>query len=82
MIAVLHSSASFDDLTGSATSSPPPLAGEGQAGRAGKSSAAAGKPAIALKSSEFRKGREGGWRELERLVDTRRAPRRGCAHAR
>jgi uncharacterized membrane protein SpoIIM required for sporulation len=33
-----------------------------------RSSAIAGKHAIALKSSEFRKGREGGWRELETLV--------------
>jgi uncharacterized membrane protein SpoIIM required for sporulation len=30
--------------------------------------AVAAKPAIALKSSEFRKGREDGWRELEALV--------------
>jgi uncharacterized membrane protein SpoIIM required for sporulation len=30
--------------------------------------AIAGKPAIVLKSSEFRKGREEGWRELETLV--------------
>jgi uncharacterized membrane protein SpoIIM required for sporulation len=28
----------------------------------------AGKPALVLKSSEFRKGREDGWRELETLV--------------
>ncbi len=28
----------------------------------------AGKPALVLKSSEFRKGREEGWRELETLV--------------
>jgi uncharacterized membrane protein SpoIIM required for sporulation len=30
--------------------------------------AIAGKPALVLKSSEFRKGREDGWRELEMLV--------------
>ena len=30
--------------------------------------AIAGKPALVLKSSEFRKGREDGWRELETLV--------------
>ena len=30
--------------------------------------AIAGKPALVLKSSEFRKGREEGWRELETLV--------------
>jgi len=30
--------------------------------------AAGGKPEIVLKSNEFRKGREEGWRELERLV--------------
>jgi len=30
--------------------------------------ALAGKPALVLKSSEFRKGREGGWRDLEVLV--------------
>jgi len=29
---------------------------------------AAGKPTLTLKSSEFRKGREAGWRELEALV--------------
>jgi uncharacterized membrane protein SpoIIM required for sporulation len=37
--------------------------------------AVAAKPAIALKSSEFRKGREDGWRELEALVG--RVERRG-----
>ncbi|HEY6254875.1 MAG TPA: stage II sporulation protein M [Xanthobacteraceae bacterium] len=31
-------------------------------------SAGAGKPKLVLKSSEFRKGREDGWRELETLV--------------
>jgi len=31
-------------------------------------SAIAGKPKLVLKSSEFRKGRENGWRELETLV--------------
>jgi uncharacterized membrane protein SpoIIM required for sporulation len=42
-----------------------------------RSSAAAiaGKPALVLKSSEFRKGREDGWRELETLVG--RVERRG-----
>jgi uncharacterized membrane protein SpoIIM required for sporulation len=35
----------------------------------------AGKPEIVLKSSEFRKGREDSWRELEGLVD--RVERRG-----
>jgi uncharacterized membrane protein SpoIIM required for sporulation len=35
----------------------------------------AAKPALVLKSSEFRKGREAGWRELERLVQ--RVERRG-----
>ena len=30
--------------------------------------AIAGKPALVLKSSEFRKGREAGWRDLETLV--------------
>jgi uncharacterized membrane protein SpoIIM required for sporulation len=42
-----------------------------------RSSAAAigGKPALVLKSSEFRKGREEGWRELETLVA--RVERRG-----
>jgi uncharacterized membrane protein SpoIIM required for sporulation len=38
-------------------------------------SAAAGKPELVLKSSEFRKGREEGWRELETLV--RQVERRG-----
>jgi uncharacterized membrane protein SpoIIM required for sporulation len=37
--------------------------------------AGAGKPELILKSSEFRKGREQGWRELEELV--RRVERRG-----
>jgi uncharacterized membrane protein SpoIIM required for sporulation len=37
--------------------------------------ATAGKPELILKSSEFRKGREEGWRELERLVQ--RVERRG-----
>jgi uncharacterized membrane protein SpoIIM required for sporulation len=37
--------------------------------------AIAGKPALVLKSSEFRKGREDGWRELETLV--RQVERRG-----
>jgi uncharacterized membrane protein SpoIIM required for sporulation len=37
--------------------------------------AIAGKPALVLKSSEFRKGREHGWRELETLV--RHVERRG-----
>jgi uncharacterized membrane protein SpoIIM required for sporulation len=37
--------------------------------------AIAGKPALVLKSSEFRKGREDGWRELETLVG--RVERRG-----
>ncbi len=35
----------------------------------------AAKPELVLKSSEFRKGREAGWRELERLVQ--RVERRG-----
>ena len=35
----------------------------------------AGKPELVLKSREFRKGREEGWRELEELV--RRVERRG-----
>ncbi|HXW25215.1 MAG TPA: hypothetical protein VEK73_10735, partial [Xanthobacteraceae bacterium] len=34
-----------------------------------------GPPELVLKSSEFRKGREEGWRELEELV--RRVDRRG-----
>ena len=34
-----------------------------------------GKPELVLKSSEFRKGREAGWRELEGLVT--RVERRG-----
>jgi len=37
--------------------------------------AIAAKPALVLKSSEFRKGREEGWRELETLVG--RVERRG-----
>jgi uncharacterized membrane protein SpoIIM required for sporulation len=37
--------------------------------------AVAGKPALVLKSSEFRKGREAGWRDLEALV--RQVERRG-----
>jgi uncharacterized membrane protein SpoIIM required for sporulation len=37
--------------------------------------AIAGRPAIVLKSSEFRKGREAGWRDLEALVH--RVERRG-----
>jgi len=37
--------------------------------------ALAGKPELVLKSSEFRKGREAGWRDLETLV--RRVERRG-----
>jgi uncharacterized membrane protein SpoIIM required for sporulation len=37
--------------------------------------AIAGKPALVLKSSEFRKGREAGWRDLEVLV--RQVERRG-----
>ena len=36
----------------------------------------AGKPVLVLKSSEFRKGREDGWRELETLVG--RVERRGA----
>src|SRR6266478_558318 len=35
----------------------------------------AGRPELVLKSSEFRKGREAGWRDLETLV--RRVERRG-----
>jgi uncharacterized membrane protein SpoIIM required for sporulation len=38
--------------------------------------ALAGKPELILKSSEFRKGREAGWRDLETLV--RRVERRGA----
>jgi uncharacterized membrane protein SpoIIM required for sporulation len=38
--------------------------------------AIAGKPALVLKSSEFRKGREDGWRELETLVS--QVERRGA----
>ena len=37
--------------------------------------ASGGKPELVLKSSEFRKGREEGWRELEKLVG--RVERRG-----
>ena len=37
--------------------------------------AIANRPAIVLKSTEFRKGREPGWRELEALVQ--RVERRG-----
>jgi uncharacterized membrane protein SpoIIM required for sporulation len=43
--------------------------------RGSPASAIAGRPAIVLKSSEFRKGREAGWRDLEALVQ--RAERRG-----
>jgi uncharacterized membrane protein SpoIIM required for sporulation len=43
--------------------------------RAPSTDGRAGKPELVLKSSEFRKGREGGWRELEGLVD--RVERRG-----
>ena len=43
---------------------------------AGRSApASGGKPELVLKSSEFRKGREEGWRELEKLVG--RVERRG-----
>ena len=38
-------------------------------------SASGAKPELVLKSSEFRKGREEGWRELENLVQ--RVERRG-----
>lgn len=51
-----------------------PLIDESRVGRP-PASAAAAKPEIVLKSSEFRKGREEGWRELEKLV--RRVERRG-----
>ena len=45
---------------------------------AGRSApASGGKPELVLKSSEFRKGREEGWRELEKLVG--RVERRGVA---
>src|SRR5262249_18599608 len=37
--------------------------------------AVTGKPELVLKSSEFRKGRAEGWRELEGLID--RVERRG-----
>jgi uncharacterized membrane protein SpoIIM required for sporulation len=45
------------------------------ADRAPPSPSPAGRPEIVLKSSEFRKGREAGWRELEDLVG--RVERRG-----
>ena len=38
------------------------------ADRASPAPGPAGRPEIVLKSSEFRKGREAGWRELENLV--------------
>ena len=45
------------------------------ADRATSAPSSAGRPEIVLKSSEFRKGREAGWRELEGLVG--RVERRG-----
>jgi uncharacterized membrane protein SpoIIM required for sporulation len=52
-------------MTESVAASAPPVVADSRSGQ----------PEFVLKSSEFRKGREEGWRELERLVD--RVERRG-----